>query len=151
MAMSDRPQPVEPSTEELGILHSAIRHAQLCGVRFSPKVVEIYWVAQPLTARGYPVQGVTYALERPLHVYLTRGLPSDVLFRVCLHELSHCWDAVCLRELSHRWDLPGLAYDEGERRAERFVAFAMAPLDALSRGEVPQFPLPQWEKYRSDV
>lgn len=149
--MNDRPQLVEPSTEELDTLHSAIRHAQRCGVRFSPKVVEIYWVAPPLTARGAPVLGATDDLEHPIRVYLKRGLPLGVLFRVALHELSHCWDAVCWRESNHVWDLPGLSHDEGERRAERFVAFAMAPLDALSRGEVPQFPLPQWGTCRADV
>jgi hypothetical protein len=133
-----RHQVVSPSREEAETLNLAIRHARLCGLVLPAGVVEIYWLApdEPLTAQGYPCGAVTYHLETPIRVYIKRGR-GDGLFRLCLHELAHCWDAWHLRNDS-------LSVLESEQRAEAFVAFALAPLEALSRGERPTFPLPHW-------
>lgn len=138
------PRPVAPSEEERRTLDAAIAHARRCGLIFQPGQVEIRW-ADVLTRGGQPCLGLTCSGAPAVHVYLKRGLPADTLFRMCLHELAHAWDEVCDRERrAHDWGLSGLSHDEGEARADRFVVFAMAPLEALTRGEVPTFPLPQW-------
>lgn len=130
--------PARPSEDEDRILASAIRHARLVGLTFPPKVVEIFWTDDELTACGRQCDGMTYPFERPIRIYIRCGLPADRLFRICLHELLHAWDSL-------RWGMANAAQDEA--RAEIFVEFAMAPLEALGRGERPEFPLAQWDDH----
>ncbi len=126
------PSPVEPSCEEARTLDAAIRHARRVGLQFPPKAVAIFWTDDELTACGRQCDGMTYPFERPVRVYLKRGLSPDRLLRVALHELLHSWDSL-------RWGMANGTQDEA--RAEIFVSFV---LEAIGHAEALNLPVPRW-------
>lgn len=102
---------VRPTAREERVFADAVAFARTLGLRVPPGVCEVYWViSEP---HEYP--GMTYHRERPVRVYLKRGLSSDALLETVFHELQHVSDA----------QYPDMERWQREDRAERFADRAM--------------------------
>jgi hypothetical protein len=127
---------VTPSAAERGIVDAALHHARACGLALPENALVIRFVAR-LEILGRRLRGMTIDWVRPIEIRLERGHPFDDLYATVLHEASHVHDALVR---------PGLSRAEGEARAVAFTAFALRPLHALGRGELPTFPLQRWAR-----
>ncbi|MGH7392418.1 MAG: hypothetical protein ACREM3_23625 [Candidatus Rokuibacteriota bacterium] len=100
-----------PTPDEYAIFRRGVDLCRRHGLAFPPGRVECYWTSELADELG----GVCYSPRQPgarVTVFFRRGLGSEDLRRLVVHELKHAWDALFRRDI---W--------ESERREESALAF----------------------------